>query len=452
MSLELSLPSAVDFSKAHPHIPENVNTSLLTILPTNGTTFKAGGVIQFDCPARAGLYLAGSTAFLRYRFRYTSGATAPILRATPALTPFFKLDEYVNSVPASSIYNYHQIANMYVQQHLGISEKLGVQSALFGELKASVVANDTAGDSVTLLASQSSLAGTLSFAVPLYCSALSNMDKYFPTGLAGSYRIQLTLAQIADMVTVTANMTDYQLENVELCMNAIDMGPSVDAMVASMGEHLIIKASTFANAGVGQVASGATGVVSLLANHRFQSINNVYVLSCGADVAKDVNAIFDSRDITSSNGSYQITIGSQTFPQLPINTAVNKNAVLQYMRECTSSLFDWKYAMSITGTEFSSYLGSANATQLTGGITPVAVTTATEPSKFYVGIPVSKIQNMDAYAPTSLLSGVSASSTPLICNINIGTATGQAYNVFVVAEYDVLIKIDPMSRTAQVIV
>lgn len=449
---ELSLPKEVNFSVKHPHLPEQMSTSLLTILPSNGNQFKAGSTIEFQLPARAGLYLDGKTAFLRYRFKYTSGATAPILRATPALTPFFKLDEYINSASVQSIYNYHQVANMYVNTHLGISEKSGVQSALFSELKAGVVAPDTAGDSVTLLASQTSLAGNCSFAFPLYCSALASMDKFLPTGLAGQYRIVLTCAQIVDMVSASANMTDYQLENVELCINAMDLGLGVDQMVASMGENLMIKACGWANAGVGQIASGSTGVVSLIANHRYQSINNLYLLSSGNDVAKDVNGIFDSRDVTSSNGQYSFTIGSQTFPQLPINTAVNKNAVLQYLRECTSSLTDWRYSFAIDATEFNKYLGSANTTQLTGGMTPIDVTTVTQPSKFVVGVPVSKIQNTDVYAPSSMLSGVSASQSPIIVNVNVGTATGQAYNEFVVAEYDILIKIDPVARMSTVIV
>jgi hypothetical protein len=447
---ELSLPAAVDFSKKLPHLPENTATSLMTVLPTNGNAFKAGSVISFDLPAQPGLYLDGKTAFLRYKFKYSSGATAPILRATPALTPFFKLDEFINSVPVNSVYNYNQVANMYVQTHLGVSEKYGVQAALFSELK-NVAGNDTLGDSVTLIASQSTLAGYCSFAFPLYCSALSQMDKYLPTGLAGSYRIQLTLAQIADMVSVTANLTDYQIESVELCINAMQLGVGVDQMIASMGETIMIKSTGWANAGVGQIASGASGVVSMLANHRFQSINNLYVLGSGAAVASDLNGIFDSRDVTSCAGTYQVTIGSQTFPQLPINTAVNKNAVLQYLRECTSSLADWRYAMSINAVEFASYLGSANATQLTGNITPSAATTVTEPAKFIVGIPVSKIQPIDSYAPSSLLSGVSAASTPIIVNISVGTATGQAYNMFCIAEYDVLLHIDPMSRTTSVI-
>ena len=447
---ELSLPSAVDFSKKLPHLPENMTSNLATILPNNGTTFRAGGIISWDLPARAGLYLQGNTVFVRYKLRYTSGATATTnyILGTPAVSPFFKLDEYVNSTPVNSVYNYNQVANMYINTHLGLSEKYGVQSSLFSELKAGVNNMDSAGDAVQVTASQASLAGFASLATPLYCSALIEMDKYFPTGLAGTYRIQLTLAQVSDFCL--AGITDYQIENVELCINTSDLGAGVDAMVAQMGEQIIIKSTGWANAGVGQVASASTGVVSLLANHRFQSINNLYLLASGADSAKDVNKIFDSRDITSMNGQIQFTIGSQTYPQLPINTAVNKNSVMQYLRECTSSLTDWRYAMSINGQEFSKYLGSANTTAV-NGFTPIDVTTVTEPSKFIVGVPVSKVQPMNPYAPSSLLSGVSASSTPIIANINIGTATGQAYNVFVVAEYDVLISVDPMSRSVNVI-
>lgn len=439
---ELSLPSAVDFSKKLPHLPENMTSTLLTVLPTNGTAFKAGSVVQFDLPARAGLYLDGHTAFIRYKFKYTTGATATAMCATPALTPFFKLDEFINSTPVNSVYNYNQVANMYVNTHLGISEKYGVQASLYSELKAGVNALDTAGDSVVLTASQASLAGVASFATPLYCSALIDMDKFLPTGLAGSYRIQLTLAQVNDMATViTSAFTDYQIENIEFCINAMDLGVGVDAMVASMGEQIIIKSTGWANAGIGQLASGAKGFSSMLANHRFQSINNLYLLASGATKTIDLNGIFDSRDVTSGEGQYQFTIGSNTYPQLPINTAINKNAVLQYLRECTSSLTDWRYAMSINGTEFG-YLGnSSNATN------------ATDPAKFIVGVPVSKIQPLNPYAPSSLLSGVSASSTPIIVNISMNSSTGlaQAFNLFCIAEYDVLINIDPMSRSVNVI-
>lgn len=446
---ELSLPKEVNFGVKHPHLPENTTTTLLTVLPTNGTTFKSSSVIQFDLPARPGLYLQGQSAFLRYKFRYTSGATAGVIKGIPAITPFFKLDEFVNSTQVSSVYNWNQVANMYVNTHLGVSEKFGVQSALFGEMKAGVIANDSLGDSVTLAQNQASLAGSLTLSTPLYCSALASCDKFLPTGLMGQYRLQLTVAQLVDVAVNTTNLSDFQIENIELCIMATDMGVGVDSMIASMGEKLYLKATCWANQGQ-QIANAFSGVWSGMFNHRYQSINNLYFLSSGAASASDVNGIFDSRDITSSNGSYAFQVGSQMFPSLPINTAVNKNGALHYLRECVGNLADWRYSMSINATEWSAYLGTATTTAI-GGYTATAATTAQEPAKFIVGVPLSKISSNDPYAPSSLLSGVNASQAPIIANLQIGTATGQAYNVFLIAEYDTLIEIDPMTRSVNVI-
>ncbi len=446
---ELSLPKEVNFASKHPHLPENMTSTLLTVLPTNGNEFLAGSVISFDLPSRAGLYLQGQTAFLRYRFRYTSHATNQgAIKGTPAVSPFFKLDEFINSTPVNSVYNWNQVANMYVNTHLGVSEKYALQSALFSELKA-VNANDTLGDSVNLTTNQASLAGSITLATPLYCSALLACDKFIPTGLCGSWRIQLTVAQLADIVSDTAKVTDFKLQNVELCIMASDMGVGVDAMIAQMGEKIYLKTVGWANQGQ-QVANAFSGIYSGLFNHRYQSINNLYMLASGANNAKDINGIFDSRDITSSNGSIQFQVGSQMFPLLPINTAVNKNGAMQYLRECVGSLTDWRYSFSINATEWSAYLGTAANTAI-NGYTATDITTLTEPAKFIIGVPLSKISSNDPYAPTSLLSGVSAAQAPIILNLNVGTATGQAYNIYVIAEYDTLIEIDPMSKGVSVI-
>ena len=445
---ELSLPKEVNYAP-RPHLPENVTTTLLTVLPTTGSnSFRASSVIQFDLPSRAGLYLQGSTAFLRYRLRYTSGATAGVIKGTPAITPFFKVDEFINSSNVSSVYNWNQVANMYVNTHLGISEKMGVQAALCSELKTQV-ANDTATDSLTLAASQASLAGSISLSTPLYCTALGSCDKFLPTGLMGQYRIQFTVAQLADIAVNTTNLSDFSIENCELCIMATDMGAGVDAMVASMGEKIYLKATGFANQGQ-QIPTAFSGVFSGMYNHRYQSINNLFLLASGSTAASDVNGIFDSRDVTSNNGSYSFQVGNQMFPSLPINTAVNKNGAMHYLRECVSSLTDWKYSMGINAVEWGAYLGSLSATAV-NGFTPTAATTPTEPSKFIIGVSISKISNYDAYGVTSLLSGVSAAQSPIIANIQIGTATGQPYNLYLIAEYDILIEIDPATRSVNVI-
>jgi hypothetical protein len=230
---------------------------------------------------------------------------------------------------------------------------------------------------------------------------------------------------------------------------ATDMGAGVDNMVSSMGDKIYLKATGWANQGQ-QIPTAFSGVFSGMYNHRYQSINNLYLLSSGSASASDVNGIFDSRDVTSNNGTYSFQVGNQMFPSLPINTAVNKNGALHYLRECVSSLYDFKYSLAINALEWGSYLGSLSTTAV-NGFTPVATTTPTEPSKFILGVPISKISNYDVYGVTSLLSGVSAAQAPIIANIQMNTATGQAYNLYLIAEYDILIEIDPMTRSVNVI-
>ena len=195
--------------------------------------------------------------------------------------------------------------------------------------------------------------------------------------------------------------------------------------------------TSWANAGQ-NIANTASGVYQLPFNHTYRSIENLYLLSAGTDSSKSLNTNLDSYDITSANGSIQFTVGTNMYPLLPINTAVNKPAALMYLRECIGSVNDWRNSGSINGVEFS-YKGSDG------------VTTLTEPAKFYVGVPLSKIQNANPYVQSSLLSGVDASSTPIIANVNIGTATAQAFNVYLVAEYTCLVEIDTMTTQVQVV-
>lgn len=436
---QASLPSAVDFSSRLPYLPENVSTSLLSVQPTNGQTFGAGNVIQWDLPSRAGLYLDMKTAFFRVKFSYTSGATAPIMRCIPAYAFIQKMDEYVGSTNISSVYNYHQCATLWTNTRMSVADKFGSSAALgfTGQTTPSLVQLD----SVTLTANKTALSGVNTFAAPLVCSALSSADHYIPTGLMPPIRIQFTLAPLSDICTTGAtDMTNYQVSFAELCVSAIDLGPSVDAMVASMGSpKLYIKSTAWANSGSQQLSSTATGSQSLVFNHRYQSITNAYLLFSGATSTVDINAWGDSRDITQSNGSYQLQVGQQQFPLLPIDTANNKASVIQYLRECTGSLQDFRNSMAIGNVEFS-YIGDATAT------------TAVEPAKFIVGFPLEKIQGFNPYSAGSLMSGVNASSTPILANVRIGTAVStQAYNPYLVVEYTTVMEIDPLTRQVQVI-
>ena len=93
---------------------------------------------------------------------------------------------------------------------MSVADKYGVQAALGYTSSNNTLPNL---DSLTLTASQANLAGSVSFSAPLVCSAISSADKFIPTGLLPPLRLQFTCAQISDIVTVAANMTDYQIEN-----------------------------------------------------------------------------------------------------------------------------------------------------------------------------------------------------------------------------------------------
>jgi hypothetical protein len=432
---DLSLPAALDFSRKAPELPDNVSSTLLSVQPTNGTTFSSGQTIQFDLPARSGLVLDGTTAFLRYKVvSVTSSTTAPIVRGTPAASYFNRLDEYFGNTPVSSVYNWNQVANMYVNTRLSWADKYGQQAALgFGPTTGTITTDQL--DSRTLATSND----TSSYSIPLFCSALINFSHMIPTGLCPSYRVQLTVANIADIVSVAANLTSFTIQNVELCIQSLDVGPAIERAIAMANGGAPITMKTLGWANQPQsVASGTSGVLSLPYNHRLKSIENLYFVASGADVTKDVNGIFDARDITGANGgTYQFMVGNSNYPLLPINTTDNKPAVLQFLRECTGSISDFRNSMSINTVEFN-YTGSTGTT------------TVLQPSKCYVGVPLSRYSAKNHYQQSSLMSGVDASQSPIIANIRIGSATDQIFNCALIAEYSELVMIDPNSKQVSV--
>ena len=437
---ELSVPASLDFSKKTPELPDNVSSTLLSVQPTNGTVFTSGQTVQFDLPARSGLVLDGTTAFIRYKVNSVTGATAPIVRGTPAATYFSRLDEYFGNTPVSSVYNYNQVANMFVNTRMSWADKYGMQSALGYSPTTGTVGTDYL-DSRTLAASKTtSDPDVASYSMPLFCSALISFSHMIPTGLCPAYRVQLTIANIADIVSVVANLTSFEIKNIELCIQSLDVGPAIERAVAMSngGGPISLKATGWANQPQ-SVASGTSGVVSLPYNHRLKSIENLYFLASGADVAKDLNGIMDSRDITGANGgTIQFMVGNQNFPLLPINTTDNKPAVLQYLRECTGAISDFRNSMSINTVEFG-YTGSTGTT------------TVLQPAKFYVGVPLSRYSSRNPYQQSSLMSGADASQSPIIANIRIGSATDQIFNCALIAEYSELVVIDPVNKQVSVI-
>ena len=434
---ELSLPSSVDFSKKLPSLPDGVSSSLMAIQATNGIQFSAGQLVQFDLPAREGLYLDGKTAFLRFRLAVVgSTATAPIIRRKPAYSVINKLDEFVGSVPTNSVFQYNQVANMWIDANFSLADVAG-QAVSFGLEQDGTLADV---DGVTCTAN-----GTRQIycAVPLVCSALIGCDKLLPTGLMGSYRVQLTLASLAEVFTTGAtNVSGFTINQPELCIQAINMGTAVDRIVAGMGDKLYIRTNGWANSTQSTSATSA-GAYSLPFNHRYESIEALYFLSSSTDVAKALNLWGDSFNplgATGVNGSIQFQIGNSQYPLLPINNSTGGVAsVQQYLRACAGLITDQRNTMSITFSAFDQYANGATAS------------TANVPAKFIIGVPLNRVNANTPYSASSLLSGVSATQSPILAQLNAGSAFNSTMSFSLIAEYTELIEIDPVSKQVSVV-
>lgn len=420
---QVALPQNVDFEKKLGFVPNSFTSQLLTIQPNSGiNSYSPGSVVTFDLPARQDLYIDGATLFFRAKLTYTSGATAGVVVGIPAYSWISKLDEFSGSTPLSSVYNYHQTAHLYVNTNYSIADKYGAQAA-FGFTGAD--ASNGAMESYTL--PTVSAANYLPVAAPLVCSAIQSGDKLWPTGMMPPLRIQLTVAPISEIATVTANITAVSVSNLELCVQGIQM-PGVDALVAQMAPKLYQKITCWANGG-NSVSSGTSGVQNLIFNHRYKSIENLYMLANSTEKTVDINGPMDSRDVT-SGGTVQFQIGQSLYPLLPIDCSANRAGVLMYLKECAGAIADNRQSMSINKTEFA-YVGAGGAS------------TAFEPGKFIVGVPLSRVSQRNPYASSSLLSGVDAASTPITTICRIATATGSAHNVNLVAQYTALVELDP---------
>lgn len=441
--MEVALPASVDFSRRQPELPDSTTSTLMSISPNNGLSFVPGQQITWDLPSRSGLFLDGKSVFVRYKLNVvTVGATAPVIRRKPVYTSFARLDEYVGGTIVNSVSQYNQVANMVIDTNYSIADVFG-QGPCWGINGASVVTN--AFFDVDSAACNTGAAASTDFflAAPLVCSFLQGTDKLFPTGLAPSVRIQLTVDTLANIFTDAAQVTSMTISSPELCFNVIDMGSQVESMVASSAPQLFIKTRGWANGTQGMPATSANSM-SLIYNHRYSSIENLYFLSTSSATAKAVNLWGDSFNplgINTADGQIQAIIGQSQYPQQPIrNQTGGRGSILQYLRECVGTIMDQRNTMCIQKTNFEQYAGDATATTVDEKV-----------AKVIIGFPLSRLNAASPYQQTSLLAGVNAQQTPITIQLTAGTAFNSNMVFNLIAEYSQLIVLDPATRQVSVI-
>ena len=109
--------------------------------------------------------------------------------------------------------------------------------------------------------------------------------------------------------------------------------------------------------------------------------------------------------------------------------ATSKSGILNELRRAMGSLYEKNNSMAIGATEFLQ--------------TQTSVTSLSIPGKFYVAINCMKLTEGGG---DYMFTGVSSTNSQINAIINLGTATSNAINAFLVANYDAIFEIDTVTK------
>lgn len=457
-----TLPSLVDYREPLVVLPEDSQNFSVACVPTGSSTATPSGQLQVDLGNRG--FLDPASLLIRYKITYTTttNTDAVSVVGTPAYTSILRLDTIINSQTVESINNYNVVANMLTNIKLSPSEKYGQQSALGFENQANLNPGTAPGSMesldgalINLNTAATATSYVRTYSAPLHC-ILSGCEKLIPLFLLNGIRLQFTFDTVANIqgkgagaTTGQSNILSYTVSNFEVCYNMVDMGQSVEREVIAMNPKLRIKTQSYAT-GSQTIASGVQGTQNLVYNMRYASCKSAFLINGGNSASLSANGMFDSFDITSGNGDYQLNIGSVNYPQKALSTANNKAGVLQELRRAMTTIFDGNNSMSINGAEFA-FISAGTClpyafTAVTGynGVTSTQVAV---PAKFIVGVNLQKL----TVPLRAFFTGVSTANAPITAVINIGTVTGQAHTCMLVLNYDGILEIDTSTKQCMLI-
>ena len=421
----MSLPLQLDYSQSISELPECTNYEVTLTPSTGATSYTAGSIIKFDFQQRG--FIDPSSIVVRYKYTVGASAGAQMI-ATPAYSPFLRLETLIGSQVVESINQYNQVAGfLYVNTQYDVAMKYGQQQPLGFYSSTMIGAAPGTPPTMEQLDGRSCVANEVgTFSMPLV-GLLSSSAKLIPAFAMPQISVQLTMDAIANIFTTTVAVANFSISNIELCYNMLDFGRSVEHDILAMPK-LFLKCWSFSNSS-STLGSGSNGSISLVYNQKYASVKAAYIL-CASGTS--LNKWGDSFDATSSNGEYSIMIAGQTYPQRALSTLNNKAYIVQELRRASGNINDKNNNLCINSLEFNT---QGNDT-----------TTFSQPAKFIVGIPLEKLH---IPSDKAILTGVSTNNSNITVNINTATATAQQYNVNLILNYDAIIEVDTQTRDAR---
>ena len=434
-----SLPASVNYAESLPSLPENATRYSVALQPTNGSKFNASSQIQFQYPNRG--YLIPDSVYLRYRLTVVNATAGGIpigIPGTPFFSPFQRLETQFGSVTVDSINNYHMVCNMLTNSTMDWAQKYGnaynYGYSPGGALSAAVTTEEMDGYIMDATGTAGSV--ILSLAGPLPCLLTNVTDKLLPLFAMPTITQILTIDSVTNSIynagAAGAYITTYELSNVELCFDFIELGSDVDAMVRGMGDKIYVKSQSFSNSSV-NVPLGTSGSQSYIFNQRYASVKGAIVLFSGLNsvvTANVGNNLFDARDITNNSGSISLVVSGVNYPQKPYSMVNNKAAMLIELKKVMGSIYDKGNSLAINSREYSCI--------------DTSITNITQPGKFYIGFNLQKLHS------NALLTGISTNNSNISVNVESTVTTAATRQCNLILAYDALIEIDLVNKQSSI--
>lgn len=430
------LPKELNYGDLPPVLDASVRSTTINITPSNNkSTYTLGDYIDFDFPKQG--FVDGKSLYLSYNCSVANGTgTTNYMFCTPFATPLGRIEESCKSgtLMLNTIPQYNILYNDIVQLKYSVADKYGNQVGL--GWKSS---DDTNPKFDGRLFANASETAKFFMSGALYGLIMSNSEKFLSMEHLGGYRIRIYIENSLDKmfsnINSTTGITSFNISNVQLTCDIIDTSSELSQMLKS--SPYIIKSSTYAVAQQ-PVPSGSVGSLQLSYANNFSSLKHVLIHPTGSTSCN--NKFFDAVDITADNdnvisrtapkgGSYQLSIGNVVYPQVPLNSGINRAQIYQELKKAVGILYG-NNNLSINSVEFNY------------GSDGVAVTSTTEPGKFILAVDTSRI----SATSSNLLNGISTKNTPINLLLNIVDATQEACTVSLLMNYDVLLNIDPVNN------
>jgi hypothetical protein len=423
------LPKELQYNKYY-KLPQSVQCISMATNALNNNA-GAGEKLEFDFVSRG--KMVPNTLWLQYELVPTGQTIAgALIRGIPFYAPLSQSSLLIGSQRFDTQNSYNAVCSALVDLKMNSVQKLaqarnlgidGTQSILYG-------------------GSTSTSGVGLDYAGPLP-NMLSNASNQIPLAWMPQVRLELTLAALSEVFVVlaaTSLPTSYSIRNAIMHYDIIEYGDDYDReILASMlDENGKLNIKTMSYATSGQVISvGSSGNLEYVFNTRFGSIKSLFAFFPPTNNTSAWQQ-FESFDPTNASGEISFSVAGIRYPQRPISTAINKNAVIPEL------ILALNGSQHILSAQFSN--DYAGWILNNGATTTNTVNYPNTHGTFIFGSNVERLSSNDV-----LLSGINTQSSPITVNLNFTTATTVTQSVRLTVMFDAVFQIDPMSKTCQII-